>query len=79
MGCVYEQQLNFTFHLLSQAVQAFVKQGMSYISQTPDLETKVELLKTLQSVTEGKVCPGCLGSQSKLVYRIFFQIATFPL
>jgi 26S proteasome regulatory subunit N5 len=38
-----------------QAVQAFVKQGMSYINLTPDLETKVELIKTLQSVTEGKV------------------------
>ena len=38
-----------------QAVQAFVKQGMTYVDQTPDKDTKVELIKTLQTVTEGKV------------------------
>eukprot|EP00873_Tetraselmis_striata_P044662 jgi/Tetstr1/464926/TSEL_009660.t1 len=40
---------------LKQAVQAFVRQAMGYISDTPDLPTKVELIKTLQSVTEGKI------------------------
>lgn len=39
-----------------QAVQAFVRQAMGYVEQTPNAETKVELIKTLQSVTEGKVC-----------------------
>lgn len=38
-----------------QAVQAFVRQAMGYIGDTPDKETKVELIKTLQTVTEGKV------------------------
>ena len=38
-----------------QAVQSFVRQAMGYIDQTPDKETKVELIKTLQTVTEGKV------------------------
>lgn len=28
---------------------------MGYVEQTPNAETKVELIKTLQSVTEGKV------------------------
>ena len=28
---------------------------MGYIEHTPDKETRVELIKTLQSVTEGKV------------------------
>ncbi len=38
-----------------QAVQAFVMQAMEYVERTPNEETKVELIKTLQSVTEGKV------------------------
>lgn len=38
-----------------QAVQAFVRQAMSYVDHTPDRETRIQLIKTLQSVTEGKV------------------------
>ena len=38
-----------------QAVQGFVRQAMGYVDETPDQATKVELIKTLQSVTEGKV------------------------
>lgn len=38
-----------------QAVQAFVKQAVSYVDKAPDRETTVELIKTLQAVTEGKV------------------------
>ena len=40
---------------LAQAVQAFVRQAMDYVEKTPDKATKIELIKTLQSVTEGKV------------------------
>lgn len=40
---------------LKQAVQAFVKQAVSYVDQAPDKEITVELIKTLQSVTEGKI------------------------
>ncbi|KAK9823540.1 hypothetical protein WJX72_003562 [[Myrmecia] bisecta] len=40
---------------LKQAVTAFVRQAMGYMDQTPDKATKVELIKTLQSVTEGKI------------------------
>lgn len=40
---------------LKQAVQAFVRQSMGYIEATPDKDTMVELIKTLQSVTEGKI------------------------
>lgn len=39
----------------AQAVQAFVRQAMGYLNDTPDLPTRIELIKTLQSVTEGKV------------------------
>ena len=38
-----------------QVVQAFVRQSMGYIEKTPDKESKLELIKTLQTVTEGKV------------------------
>lgn len=38
-----------------QAIQSFVRQSMAYIPQTPDKETRIELIKTLQTVTEGKV------------------------
>lgn len=50
-----------SFFLL-QVVQAFVRQAMGYLGQTPDLETKVELIKNLQSVTEGKVWPAVLSA-----------------
>ena len=32
-----------------------MRQAMSYIEQTPDKSTMEELIKTLQSVTEGKI------------------------
>lgn len=40
---------------LKQAVQSMVRQCMSYIPDTPDKETRVELIKTLQALTEGKI------------------------
>ncbi|KAL9230553.1 hypothetical protein vseg_005891 [Gypsophila vaccaria] len=40
---------------LKQAVTAMVQQAMQYIEQTPDLETRVELIKTLNSVSAGKI------------------------
>ena len=32
-----------------------VQQAMQYIDQTPDIETKIELIKTLNNVSAGKV------------------------
>ncbi|PNW73457.1 hypothetical protein CHLRE_14g632775v5 [Chlamydomonas reinhardtii] len=42
---------------LKQAVQATVRQAMSYIDAIPaeDKDTRVSLIKTLQAVTEGKI------------------------
>lgn len=40
---------------LKQAVTAMVQQAMQYIDQTPDIETKIELIKTLNSVSAGKI------------------------
>ena len=49
-----------------QAIQSFVRQSMAYIPQTPDKETRIELIKTLQTVTEGKA--------SHLYYHLCFEI-----
>ena len=40
---------------LVQAVTAMVQQAMQYIEETPDLETRIELIKTLNNVSAGKV------------------------
>jgi 26S proteasome regulatory subunit N5 len=44
------QQVSFL-----QAIQAFVRQAISFIDLAPNQETKISLIKTLQAVTEGKV------------------------
>lgn len=38
-----------------QAVTALVQECMTYLDATPDLDTKVALIKTLIAVSEGKV------------------------
>lgn len=38
-----------------QAVTAMVQQAMQYIDKTPDLDTRIELIKTLNNVSAGKV------------------------
>ncbi|XP_022133276.1 26S proteasome non-ATPase regulatory subunit 12 homolog B-like [Momordica charantia] len=40
---------------LKQAVTAIVQQGMQYVDETPDLETRIELIKTLNNVSAGKI------------------------
>uniref|UniRef100_A0A7N0T9C3 PCI domain-containing protein n=1 Tax=Kalanchoe fedtschenkoi TaxID=63787 RepID=A0A7N0T9C3_KALFE len=40
---------------LKQAVTAMVQQAMQYIDQTPDLDTRIELIKTLNLVSAGKI------------------------
>ncbi|KAL1536664.1 26S proteasome non-ATPase regulatory subunit 12 A, variant 3 [Salvia divinorum] len=40
---------------LKQVVQSMVQQAMQYIDQTPDIDTKIELIKTLNSVSAGKI------------------------
>ena len=41
----------------TQAIQAFVRQSIGYLEHSPDKETKISLIKTLLTVTEGKVRP----------------------
>ncbi|XP_059642895.1 26S proteasome non-ATPase regulatory subunit 12 homolog A-like [Cornus florida] len=40
---------------LKQAVTAIVQQAMQYIDETPDIETKIEMIQTLNSVSVGKI------------------------
>eukprot|EP00850_Spirogloea_muscicola_P022759 SM000310S11950 [mRNA] locus=s310:33224:37105:- [translate_table: standard] len=40
---------------LKQAITAMVQEAMTYIDATPDLETRMELIKTLNNVTAGKI------------------------
>ena len=46
---------NYLFSILMQAVQAMVQQAMQYIDKTPDLDSKIELIKTLNDISAGKV------------------------
>lgn len=41
--------------VLLQAIQVMVRQAMGYFESAPDQSTLVELIKVLQTVTEGKV------------------------
>lgn len=38
-----------------QAVTAMVQQAMKYIDEAPDVETRIELIETLNTVSAGKV------------------------
>ena len=40
---------------LKQAVAKMVQECCLYVDQTPNKETKLKLIETLRSVTEGKV------------------------
>lgn len=40
---------------LKQAVVEMVRECCKYVEQTPDLETKIKLIETLRSITEGKI------------------------
>lgn len=40
---------------LKQAVAKMVQECCTYVDQTPDKDTKIKLIDTLRSVTEGKV------------------------
>jgi 26S proteasome regulatory subunit N5 len=40
---------------LKASVQKMVQEAMTFIEKTPDQKTKLELIDTLRTVTEGKV------------------------
>jgi len=40
---------------LKQAITSMVQKAMEYIDLTPDMDTRIELIKTLSSVSAGKI------------------------
>lgn len=40
---------------LKTATSKMIQEAMSYLDSTPDMETKLELIDTLRTVTDGKV------------------------
>lgn len=63
-----------------QAVQAMVQQALQYIDQTPDLETKIELIKTLNNVSAGKVSVLFVFFLEKIFYiRALWFLLSFSL
>ncbi|KAI5295547.1 hypothetical protein KEM52_001036 [Ascosphaera acerosa] len=54
---LYEQVLSLSkkHGQLKQAITRMVQTAMEYIPQTPDLATKLGLIETLRTVTEGKI------------------------
>lgn len=63
---------------LKQAVQAMVRQCMGYTAAAP-ADIKVEFIKTLQAITEGKVgasaCVwrGCIFMQQAMDFSTWFE------
>ncbi|KAF2293138.1 hypothetical protein GH714_037844 [Hevea brasiliensis] len=54
---------------LKQAVTVMVQQAMQYIDETPDLETRIELIKTLNTVSAGKVETfGAMAKTEKIAF-----------
>ena len=43
---------------LKQAITKMVQTVMGFLDETPDMETKLSVIETLRTVTEGKVCGG---------------------
>jgi hypothetical protein len=54
-----------------QVIQAFVRQAMGYIDGLPDKESQVSLIKTLQTVTEGKVRRSSTSTQQQQQQLLF--------
>ena len=61
-----------------QAVTAMVQQAMQYIDETPDVETRIQLIETLNTVSAGKVllsflffCCSYLGRDLPLSKSLF--------
>lgn len=59
-----------------QAVVEMVQRAMAYIDKAPDVETQIELIKTLNTVTAGKVSVVQLSTQLRIV--VCGRLRTFP-
>ena len=46
---------------LKQAITKMVQVVMGFLDDTPDMETKLSVIETLRTVTEGKVSSMCVS------------------
>lgn len=46
---------------LKQAITKMVQVVMGFLDDTPSLDSKLTVIETLRTVTEGKVCSGCVS------------------
>ena len=42
-------------NILKQAVSKMIQEAVTFVEETPDMDTKLELINTLRNVTEGKI------------------------
>lgn len=77
MGDHFYGLLFHGYFIFAQAVTAMVQQAMQYIDQTPDIESKIELIKTLNNVSAGKVNSYIYKFQLILCWTMFFFVLSF--
>lgn len=54
---------------LKAATTKMVQEAYSYLDSTPDMATKLELIDTLRTVTEGKVKTAVYDGRNDQIYR----------
>lgn len=52
---------------LKQAITRMIQESMECLEKTPDMKTKLELIDTLRTVTDGKVAEQILWSFSTIL------------
>ncbi|CAD6245542.1 unnamed protein product [Miscanthus lutarioriparius] len=61
---------------LKQAITAMVQKAMDYIDLTLDIDPRIELIKTLSSVSVGKYCLSVQAIHD-CYYQVVYQVETF--
>ena len=58
---------------LKQAITRMIQESMECLEKTPNMKTKLELIDTLRTVTDGKV-----AEQRLLLLLVIFDDISFP-
>ena len=73
-------KLNSTLAVISKrrsqskmAISGIVAEAMGYLDQTPDLDTKIALLKTLMDICEGKIYVESESAQLHLMLALIYE------
>lgn len=62
-----------------QAVTAMVQKAMQYIDETPDIDTRIELIQTLSNVSAGKVDDPILDELCLYAYLVDLKYSSLVL